>query len=161
AAPPARPRPPPAPGRRADGLPRGEAPGPSGDGSASVTDVRRRDDTHLVAGSGRSTRYQMTAVALPPSLGAPPALTAVPGRRERVLVPWRLGALVLTGLLGAAAFPIAFPIGPRHELLASGVLEPLAFICLVPMLLAIRRLSPWRAFGAGMLAGMVFFTGAF
>ncbi len=103
----------------------------------------------------------MSAVALPPSLGAPPALTAVPGRRERVLVPWRLGALVLTGLLGAAAFPIAFPIGPRRELFTSGVLEPLAFVCLVPMLLAIRRLSPWRAFGAGMIAGMVFFTGAF
>jgi apolipoprotein N-acyltransferase len=29
------------------------------------------------------------------------------------------------------------------------------------MLLAIRRLSPWRAFWAGQLAGMVFFTGAF
>jgi len=85
----------------------------------------------------------------------------VPVRRERVLVPWRLGALVLTGLLGAAAFPIAFPVGPRRELFASGILEPLAFVCLVPMLLAIRRLSPWRAFGAGLLAGMVFFTGAF
>ena len=103
----------------------------------------------------------MSAVALPPSPGVSPSLTAVPGRRERVLVPWRLGALVLTGLLGAATFPIAFPVGPRRELFASGILEPLAFICLVPMLLAIRRLSPWRAFGAGMLAGMVFFTGAF
>ena len=103
----------------------------------------------------------MSAVALPPSPGAPPALTAVPSGRERVLVAWRLGALVLTGLLGAAAFPIAFPVGPRRELFASGILEPLAFVCLVPMLLAIRRLSPWRAFGAGMLAGMVFFTGAF
>ena len=52
-------------------------------------------------------------------------------------------------------------MGPRRELFASGILEPLAFVCLVPMLLAIRRLSPWRAFGAGMLGGMVFFTGAF
>jgi len=76
-------------------------------------------------------------------------------------VPWRLGCFVLTGLLGAAAFPIAFPVGPRRELFASGILEPLAFVCLVPLLLAVRRLSPWRAAGAGMLAGMVFFTGAF
>ena len=103
----------------------------------------------------------MSAVALPPLPGASSALTAMPGRRERVLVPWRLGALLLTGLLGAAAFPIAFPVGPRRELFASGILEPLAFVCLVPMLLAIRRLSPWRAFAAGMLGGMVFFTGAF
>jgi apolipoprotein N-acyltransferase len=102
----------------------------------------------------------MSAVALPPS-PPNPALTAVSGRRERVLVPWRLGALLLTGILGADAFPIAYQVGPRHELFASGILEPLAFVCLVPMLLAIRRLSPWRAFGAGMLAGMVFFTGAF
>jgi apolipoprotein N-acyltransferase len=103
----------------------------------------------------------MSAVALPPSPAAPRALASVPARRERLLVPWRLGALVLTGLLGAAAFPIAFPVGPRRELFASGVLEPLAFVCLVPMLLAIRRLSPWRAFAAGLLAGMAFFTGAF
>ena len=53
----------------------------------------------------------MSAVALPPSPGVSPSLTAIPGRRERVLVPWRLGALVLTGLLGAATFPIAFPVG--------------------------------------------------
>src|SRR5215468_11088244 len=94
----------------------------------------------------------MSAVALPPSPGSPSSLTAVPSGRERLLVPWRLGA---------AAFPIAFPLGPRRELLASGVLEPLAFVCLVPMLLAIRRLSPWRSFAGGLLAGMVFFTGAF
>ena len=103
----------------------------------------------------------MSAVALPPAPPSPRVIASAPPRRERVLVPWRLGALVLTGLLGAAAFPIAFPVGPRRELFASGVLEPLAFICLVPMLLAIRRLSPWRAFWAGQLAGMVFFTGAF
>ncbi len=103
----------------------------------------------------------MSAVALPPSPASPRGFASVPTRRERVLVPWRLGALVLTGLLGAAAFPIAFPVGPRRELFGSGILEPLAFVCLVPMLLAIRRLSPWRAFGAGLLAGMVFFTGAF
>ena len=103
----------------------------------------------------------MSAVALPPPPEPTPAPGSVPARPERLLVPWRLGALVLSGLLGAAAFPIAFPVGPRRELFASGILEPLAFVCLVPLLLAIRRLSPWRAFWAGQLGGMVFFTGAF
>jgi len=103
----------------------------------------------------------MSAVALPPPPEPTPAPGSVPARPERLLVPWRLGALVLSGLLGAAAFPIAFPVGPRRELFASGILEPLAFVCLVPLLLPIRRLSPWRAFWAGQLGGMVFFTGAF
>jgi apolipoprotein N-acyltransferase len=103
----------------------------------------------------------MVAVALPPSAPTAARPRLVPPRSERVLVPWRLGLLVLSGLLGAAAFPIAFPVGPRRELFASGILEPLAFVCLVPLLVGCRRLSPWRAFGAGMLAGMVFFTGAF
>jgi apolipoprotein N-acyltransferase len=103
----------------------------------------------------------MAAVALPrPSDQLPPP-ELLPPRPERVFVPWRLGLLVLSGLLGAASFPIAFPVGPRRELFASGVLEPLAFVCLVPMLVALRRLGPGRAFGAAMLAGMVFFTGAF
>jgi len=79
----------------------------------------------------------------------------------RLLTPWRLGLLVLSGVLGALAFPLAFPVGPRQELLASGVLEPLAFVCLLPVLWAMRGLGTKRAFGAGFLAGMVFFSGAF
>jgi len=88
---------------------------------------------------------------------APP--TSAPN--PRVLVPWRLGLLVLSGVLGALAFPLAFPIGPRQELFSSGILEPLAFICLVPVLWAVRGLGSQRAFAAGFLAGMVFFSGAF
>ena len=80
---------------------------------------------------------------------------------ERLLTPRRLGLLVLSGLLGAASFPLAFPIGPRRELFPSGVLEPLAFVCLVPLLWAIRGLSRRKAFGAGLIAGFAFFNGTF
>jgi apolipoprotein N-acyltransferase len=73
----------------------------------------------------------------------------------------RLGLLVLSGLLGAASFPLAFPIGPRRELFPSGVLEPLAFVCLVPLLWALRGLRTRKAFAAGLLAGFAFFNGTF
>lgn len=73
----------------------------------------------------------------------------------------RLLLVLASGLLGAASFPIAFPIGPRRELFASGILEPLAFICLVPTLIAIRGLSARRASIVGFVAGWVFFTAAF
>lgn len=73
----------------------------------------------------------------------------------------RIALLLAAGVLGALAFPLAFPIGPRRELFASGILEPLAFICLVPALIAMRGLSVRAAFLNGFLAGMVFFTGAF
>ena len=84
-----------------------------------------------------------------------------PSSNNRLLTPRRLGLLALAGVLGALAFPLAFPVGPRQEWLASGALEPLAFVCLVPVMVAARGLSPGRSFGAGFLAGMVFFTGAF
>src|SRR5262245_23572884 len=73
----------------------------------------------------------------------------------------RIALLLLAGVLGALAFPLAFPIGPRRELFASGILEPLAFVCLLPALIAMRGLSVRGAFLNGFLAGMVFFTGAF
>ena len=84
-----------------------------------------------------------------------------PSGRARLLMPRRVGLLVLSGLLGAAAFPLAFPIGPRHELFASGVLEPLAFVCLVPLLFAVRGLRTKKAFAAGLIAGFAFFNGTF
>jgi apolipoprotein N-acyltransferase len=71
----------------------------------------------------------------------------------------RLSGLALTGLLGTLAFPMAFPWAGRQEWLASGALEPLAFVCLVPALLAVRGLSARRAALAGFGAGMVFFVG--
>ena len=103
----------------------------------------------------------MAAVALPPISPSVSGPHSVPPPAVRLLVPRKLLLLLLSGLLGSVSFPLAFPVGPRRELFASGVLEPLAFVCLVPLLLAIRRLSPWRAFAAGQLAGMAFFTGAF
>jgi apolipoprotein N-acyltransferase len=73
----------------------------------------------------------------------------------------RLGLVALAGLLGTAAFPLAFPVGPRQELLPSGVLEPLAFVCLLPVLFAIRGLGARKSFGWGFFAGMFFFTAVF
>jgi apolipoprotein N-acyltransferase len=84
-----------------------------------------------------------------------------PTGRARLLTPARLGLLVLSGLLGAAAFPLAFPIGPRRELFPSGVLEPLAFVCLVPLLWTLRGLRTKKAFAAGLIAGFAFFNGTF
>ncbi|HXX30254.1 MAG TPA: apolipoprotein N-acyltransferase [Myxococcaceae bacterium] len=101
------------------------------------------------------------AIALPdlaPSR-TPPADT--PAARGRLLTPARLGLLVLSGLLGAAALPLAFPVGPRRELFPGGALEPLAFVALLPLLWALRGLSTRKAFAAGLLAGIVFFNGTF
>ncbi len=82
-------------------------------------------------------------------------------RPQHLLTPRRLGLLALSGLLGAASFPLAFPFGPRHEWFASGALEPLAFLCLVPLLWALRGLRTRQAFAAGLLAGVAFFNGTF
>jgi apolipoprotein N-acyltransferase len=101
------------------------------------------------------------AIALPdlaPSQTPPPD---APTAQGKLLLPARLGLLLLSGLLGAAAFPLAFPFGPRRELFAGGALEPLAFVCLVPLLWALRGLSRKKAFAAGLLAGIVFFNGTF
>ena len=79
----------------------------------------------------------------------------------RFFTPRRIGLVLSTGLLGTLAFPLAFPVGPRHELDPNGWLEPLAFVCLVPALVAMRGLRPGKAFLTGFLAGMCFFTGTF
>ena len=92
---------------------------------------------------------------------APAAPTAAADARPRVLTRRRLGLCALSGLLGALAFPLAFPFTDGKEVLSSGVLEPLAFVCLVPALIATEGLSFWKSFWTGTLAGMVFFTGAF
>jgi apolipoprotein N-acyltransferase len=78
-----------------------------------------------------------------------------------VLTLRRLGLCALSGLLGAAAFPLAFPFTDGEEILSSGVLEPLAFVCLVPALIATRGLVGKKVFATGFLAGMAFFAGAF
>jgi len=101
------------------------------------------------------------AIALPdlaPSRTPPADAAPAPAR---LFTPARLGLLVLSGVLGAAAFPLAFPFGPRRELFSGGALEPLAFVCLVPLLWALHGLSTKKAFAAGLLAGIVFFNGTF
>jgi apolipoprotein N-acyltransferase len=98
------------------------------------------------------------AIALQEQVPVEPAPPPVP---QRLFTVRRMGLCLLSGLLGAAAFPLAFPIGPRRELFASGILEPLAFLCLVPLLFAMRGLSTKKAFAAGLLAGVVFFNGTF
>lgn len=89
------------------------------------------------------------------------SISATGAAARAKVVARRLGLVALAGLLGAAAFPLAFPVGPREELLPSGVLEPLAFVCLVPVLFAIRGLGARKSFGWGFFAGMFFFTAVF
>ncbi len=62
------------------------------------------------------------------------------------VVLWRFGTAIITGVLLVAAFP-PFDHGA------------LAWIALVPLLVAIRDLSPRQAFGLGYLAGFVAFFG--
>jgi apolipoprotein N-acyltransferase len=71
-----------------------------------------------------------------------PAVAPVPRAR-------RLGRMVLavtSGLLLAASFP-------------ASDLEPLAWVGLVPLLLAVRGLRPRAAFATGWLTGLVFYLG--
>src|SRR5262249_15412815 len=95
------------------------------------------------------------------NVSASPITAAATPATARVLAPPRPGLCALGGLLGAMAFPLAFPFTDGKEILASGALEPLAFVCLVPVLIATEGLSPWKSFWTGTLAGMAFFTGAF
>ncbi|HEY8211883.1 MAG TPA: apolipoprotein N-acyltransferase, partial [Myxococcaceae bacterium] len=93
------------------------------------------------------------------SPSAPAAVAAA--ARPRVFAPRRLGLLALSGVLGALAFPLAFGFTDGKEIFASGILESLAFACLVPALIATQGLPIGKVFWTGTLAGMVFFTGAF
>lgn len=67
----------------------------------------------------------------------------------------------MAGVLGTAAFPLAYPFTDGKEIFASGVLEPLAFVCLLPVLIATRGLSVQKTFWVGVLAGEIFFTTVF
>ena len=81
--------------------------------------------------------------------------------RARLLSLRTLALCALSGALGAAAFPLAFPFTAGREILPGGVLEPLAFVCLVPALIATEGLSFGKSFWVGTLAGMAFFNGSF
>src|SRR5688500_11928447 len=94
------------------------------------------------------------------AVGESTATASVTRSRTQVIVR-RLGLVAASGILGSLAFPLAFPIGPRQELFASGILEPLAWICLVPALIAIRGLGARKSMFWGFLAGQFFFTCVF
>jgi len=66
-------------------------------------------------------------------------------------------AAVASGLLMAFSLPLVVPLFSRNELFASGYLEPLALLALVPLLVVLRKAGPRRAFGLGALAGGVYF----
>jgi apolipoprotein N-acyltransferase len=66
-----------------------------------------------------------------------------------------------SGLLGALAFPQAFPWNDGQLLFSSGWLEPLAFVCLLPALWTARNRTVRGAFFSGFWAGCVFFAGVF
>jgi apolipoprotein N-acyltransferase len=63
----------------------------------------------------------------------------------RNLDSWRPGLAILSGLVLSLAHP-------RFDLF------PLAFIALVPLLIALTGSSPTKAFGLGMLCGITFFS---
>lgn len=75
-----------------------------------------------------------------------PALAGGDAARRR---PARRGLRLLAAASTGLALVLAFP-GPD--------LGPVAFVALVPLLLAVERVRPGRAAALGLLAGLVFFT---
>jgi apolipoprotein N-acyltransferase len=70
-------------------------------------------------------------------------------------------AAITSGALMALALPLAVPFVSLRELDAAGRLEPLAFLALVPALLAVRAASTARvAFARGLAAGVAYFLAA-
>ena len=84
---------------------------------------------------------------------APPVTTEIP-------TTWGMRALMLcTGLLFAFSHPVVWP-GDVSDV-ANALSRPawvLAFVCLVPSLWAVRKLSPWRAY---LLSAWGFVPGVF
>src|SRR5512132_2423653 len=71
-------------------------------------------------------------------------------------LPWV--AAVGSGAGMALALPLALPLGSLRELDPAGRLEPLAWIALVPAILAVRAAPSWRqAALRGLVAGVAFF----
>src|SRR5262249_49966766 len=134
----------------------GRARGAAGAGARPAADPRRaapprvrsralarRGAAHAAARAAarqrpRALRRTMGNVAMVGTNGATVAVAETPRRR----FPVPLAAL--SGLLLSASFP-------------SLEIAPLAWIGLVPLLLAIRGRSPWRAFGLGWITGTVFY----
>src|SRR5512138_1884020 len=74
----------------------------------------------------------------------------------RRLLPW--AAAAASGVLMALALPLALPLGSLREIDPAGRLEPLAWVALVPAILAVGAAASWRqAALRGLVAGIAFF----
>src|SRR5512138_3565137 len=72
------------------------------------------------------------------------------------LLPW--AAAAASGVVMALALPLALPLGSLREVDPTGRLEPLAWVALVPAVLAVRAAPSWRAAAVrGLVAGVAFF----
>jgi apolipoprotein N-acyltransferase len=77
----------------------------------------------------------------------------------RRFVPHAIAAA--SGALTALALPLALPVGSLREVDPAGRLGVLAWVALVPAILAVRAASSGRAaFGRGLVAGLAFFFAA-
>jgi apolipoprotein N-acyltransferase len=75
------------------------------------------------------------------------------------LLPY--AAAAASGALLALSLPLALPVGSLRELDPAGRLEALAWVALVPAILAVRSAPSWRAaFRRGLVAGLAFFYAA-
>ena len=71
-------------------------------------------------------------------------------------LPW--AAVIASGAAMALALPLALPIGSLRELDPAGRLEVLAWVALVPAILAVRAAPSWRSAALrGLVAGIAFF----
>jgi apolipoprotein N-acyltransferase len=70
-------------------------------------------------------------------------------------------AAAASGALLALSLPLALPLGSLREVDPAGRLEALAWVALVPAILAVRSAPSWRgAFSRGLVGGLAFFYAA-
>src|SRR6266542_2618236 len=70
-------------------------------------------------------------------------------------------AAAASGVLVALSFPLVVPFVSLRELDPAGWLELLAWVGLVPAILAVRSAASWRsAFARGLVAGLACFYAA-
>ncbi|MEW5851908.1 MAG: apolipoprotein N-acyltransferase [Myxococcota bacterium] len=87
---------------------------------------------------------QSTATVTAP-LPAPDVPTSSPTPAAKVT--WRMrGLALLSALLYPLSHPFVWPGDTSLETVPQSVTQYLAFFCLVPVLVAARKLTPWRAY---------------
>ena len=70
----------------------------------------------------------------------------------------RILAAIGSGGLLAFALPMVFPIFGRTEILPGGALTALAYVALVPFLLAVEDAGPRARFGLGVLCSLSYYS---